>query len=166
MSQFQNFIAGMTMSMPPRVDVFPANNELFNKGDTAVVNSSGFMTHATNTLAPDKKLFVVIKEIDNSAGVAGAVGVSVVGSGQRVTVLCDTTLYPGQGIKISPTTNNAVSAHLVGTDATNLLKGHYIGIEPSVYSKSGTTPYLESFTTNSNPEVNASASSIVIVELL
>lgn len=164
MSQFQNFIAGMTMSISPKVDSFPvAATTTITKGDV-ILESGGFMVVATVALAINRPVFVAIETADNSAGANGDIGVLCVGQGQRVTVLTKSALTPGEGIKVSAT-DGAVQAYVDTVDAFGIKIGRYIGIEPGVYSKDAGSPYAEGYTTDSAPEVAASVDDIVVVEL-
>lgn len=164
MSQFQNFEAGMPMSIPPKVDSFPLAVENLVKGRVCITNDAGFITIATVALSAKRDHFVNIAAVDNSGGSAGDLPVGVVGSGQRVTVQTKTILEPGDSVKVSAT-DGMVDLFVVGTDDNNLKIGTYIGIEPGVYSKDSADPFAEGYTTNAKPEVNAAVDDIVVIEL-
>lgn len=164
MTQYQKFEAGMPMSISPKVDSMPvATNTVIPKGNVIVRDANGFYKSATSALSVGKKCFVAIQAADNNPGADGAKPVLCVGQGQRVTVLTKSILEPGEGIKVSGTTG-AVTAFDDALDNLNLRIGHYVGKEPGVYSKDG-TPYGESFTTDSHPEVACAVDDIVVVEL-
>jgi hypothetical protein len=164
MSQFQNFIAGMSMSISPKVDSLPvAASTSIAKGDV-IVESSGFMVVATAANSVKRHCFVAIEAADNSAGANGDIGVLCVGQGQRVTVLTKSIITPGEGVKISGT-DGAIAALDEALDDINVRIGFYIGIEPGVYSKDTASPFAEGYTTNSAPEVACAVDDIVVMEL-
>ncbi len=158
----------MPQSIPPKVDVFPVGaNENIAKGDVLLMNDAGFMEVATAAASPKRKHFVAINAVNNTGGANGDKKVSVVGAGQRVTVQTKSILRPGQGIKVASTAGKVTAMVLTGMtpDDLNLRIGVFIGVEPGVYVKDTATPYAESFTDDSNPEVNAAVDQIVVVEL-
>jgi len=164
MSQFQKYVAGMSMSISPKVDSLPvAATTSIAKGDV-ILESGGFMVVATAALAVKRHCFVAIEAADNSAGADGDIGVLCVGAGQRVTVLTKSIITPAEGIKVSAT-DGAVAALDEALDDINVRIGFYIGIEPGVYVKDTATPYAEGYTTDSAPEVAAAVDDIVVVEL-
>jgi hypothetical protein len=164
MTQFQKFEAGMPMSIPPKVDSLPiATNTVITKGDIICRNAGGFMTVATVALAVKKKCFVAIETVSNNPGADGAKAILCVGQGQRATVLTKSILSPTQGIKVSAT-NGAAALFDEVLDNDNIRIGHYVGKEGGVYSKDA-TPFGESFTTDSHPEVACAVDDIIVVEL-
>lgn len=164
MSQFQKFVAGMSQSISPKVDSFPvAASTTIAKGDV-ILESAGFMVIATVALAVKRHVWVAIEIADNSTGGNGDIGVLCVGAGQRVTVQTTSILNPGEGIKVSAT-DGKVQGIDEALDDVNLRVGFYIGIEPGVYFKDTVAPFAEGYTTDSDPEVEAVANDIVVVEL-
>jgi len=165
MSQFQKFVAGISMSISPKVDSFPVTaSTSIAKGDV-IFESVGFMVIATAALNVDTRhAWVAIEIADNSTGADGDIGVLCVGAGQRVTVQTTNALTPGTGIKVSATDGKAQN-FIEGTDDINLRIGFYVGIEPGVYSKDTASPFAEGYTTDSAPEVAAAANDIVVMEL-
>lgn len=163
MSQFQNWIAGIPMSIPPRVELFPLAVENLAKGRVCVTNTAGFVTIAA-AADVDKPYHVSIEAKDNSGGSAGDLKVSVVtGPGQQVTVQTKEILEPGDPVKISGT-DGMVALFAVGSDDNNLKVGIYIGKEPGIYVKDVATPFAESFVDDFT-SVNAAVDDIVIIEL-
>lgn len=166
MSQFQNFVAGMSMSIPPKVDNLPIAAAVnVAKGNVLFTNDAGFMVIATVALSTGRKAFVAIEAIDNSGGANGDKRIEVVGHGQRVTVTTDTILQPGDGIKVG-TTDGRVGLFVVAgiADAPVLRIGHFIGVEPGVYLKDTATPFAEGFI-DDRAEADAEVGEVVIVEL-
>lgn len=162
MTQFQQFVAGMSMSISPKVDNLPVTSALnIAKGDV-IVEVGGFMVLATDANTTLKSVFVAIEVADNSSGANGDIGVLCVGSGQRVTVVTKTVLPPGASIAVSTTTPGAVQEL---TTTIDLKIGFYIGIEPGVYFKDIATPFAEGYTENAAPEVAAAVDEIVVVEI-
>lgn len=163
MSQFQNFVAGIPMSIPPRVELFPLAVENLAKGRVCVTNTAGFVTIA-QAADIDKPYHVSIKAVDNSGGAAGDLRVTVVtGPGQQVTVQTKGALSPGDPVKISAT-NGMVDLFAVGVDDNNLKVGIYIGKEPGIYQKDVATPFAESYI-NDFTSIDAAIDDIVIIEL-
>ncbi len=163
MSQFQNFVAGMPMSIPPRVETYPLDAINLPKGRVCITNAAGFVALAA---AADSgfKFHVSIEAVDNSGGSAGDLRVTVVTApGQQVTVQTKGILEPGDPVKIS-STDGMVELYVTGTDASNLLVGSFIGIEPGLYTKDVATPFAESYTGDFASR-NAAVDDIVIIEL-
>ena len=167
MSQFQNFVRGMPMSIPPKVDSFPLSNISIAKGEVCMTDDAGFIVVATNAASSENRpFFCTIEAVDNSGGSAGDLAVSVVGSGQRVTVQTKGILEPGDPVKVSATAGMVELLVIGGTDPAGERVGRYIGIEPGVYVKDVATPFAESYTDNAKPEVNAAVDDVVIIELV
>lgn len=164
MTQFQAWIAGIPMSIPPRVELFPLSNVNLAKGRVCVTDTAGFVVIA-QAADVDKPYHVSIEAIDNSGGSAGDLKVSVVtGPGQQVTVQTKGILEPGDPVKIS-STDGMVELFAVGSDDNNLKIGIYIGKEPGIYVKDSSTPFAEGFVDDFT-SVNAAVDDIVIIELV
>ncbi len=164
MSQFQNFIRGMPMSLIPDIKPFPieTNTDIL-KGEVCLVNDAGHVIVATVALSANRKHYVAIEDVLNNPGAAAAKPVPLVGMGQRVTVQTKTILEPGDGVQVSAT-DGMVGLYLVA-GALGLRIGEYIGKEPGVYSKDSAPPFAERYTTDSFPEVNAAVDDIVVIQL-
>lgn len=168
MSQFQNFVRGMPMSIPPRVDSFPLSNISIAKGEVCMTDDGGFIIVATEAAGSEgRPFYVAIEAVDNSGGSAGDLAISVVGQGQRVTVQTKGILEPGDPVKVAATAGMVV-LYVVGAsaDPAGEIVGRYIGIEPGKYTKDSASPFAESYTDNSKPEVNAAVDDVVIIELV
>lgn len=156
----------MPMSIPPKIDVFPLKANVVVPKGALLFSKAGFMILAVTGDAINRALYCAIKSADSTGLADGAIGVSVVGHGQRVTILIGAnTLEPGDYCKLSGTAN-ALDLHVQGVDDDNLIKARFIGIESEVYSKSAISPFAESFTTHSNPEVNGLTGAIGVFELM
>lgn len=163
MSQFQNFVAGMPMSIPPRIENMPLAAESIAKGRVCYTSDAGFITIAVAGSSAKRPHFVTIKAVDNSGGSAGDLYVPIVGQGQQVTVQTKSILQPGDAVKVAAT-DGMVTLFVVGTDDENLKIGTYIGKEPGLYAKDGSAPYAEGYT-NDYTSVDAAVDDIVIIEL-
>lgn len=155
----------MPMSIPPKVDVFPLKGSVIVPKGALLFMKAGFLILAVTGDAVNRQIYCAIKAVDSTGIADGGLGVSVVGRGQRVTALIGAdTLHPGDNVKLSGTAN-AFDLHVQGVDDDNLIKGTFIGIESEVYSKSGISPFAESFTIRSNPEVNGLTTTIGVFQL-
>jgi len=117
------------------------------KGDVCYVNSSGYLAQATSSVGAGAEWFVALEPANNTSGTNAAISCPVAVKGHYVTVITSGTIYPGYPIKASATAGQ-VQAFVVGTDAEGLKVGIYTGIEGGIIAKSGSTPYLESYTDN------------------
>lgn len=162
---YQNFVAGMTMSIPPEVFYIGMAAQNITAGLCCVV-IDGVVTIATANSANrvNRAPFVPIQSIDNSAGSSGSKTIGGVGGGQRITVVTDAILYPFDYVKIG-TTDGHVTKFSAGVDNMNLVYGKYITSESAVFSRSNTTPYSETLSAGMVPLINAVATGIVVIEL-
>lgn len=163
MTQFQSWVAGIPLSIPPKVDQLPGAVETIAKGRLVYTNDAGQITIAVAATSARRPIFVNTKAFTNAGGSVDA-PVDVVGQGQRVTVQTKSILEPGDPLKVS-STNGMVELFDVSSDDIHFRVGRYIGKEPGVYSKDVATPFAEGFTTDSGPEVNAAVDDIVAMEL-
>lgn len=163
MSQFQSWVAGIPLSIPPKIDQFPGNTEDIPKGRVCYANDAGYITIAAASAVAKRPVFVNTKALVNNGGTLGK-KTDVVGSGQRVTVQTKSILEPGDPVKIS-STDGMVTLFDVALDDDNLKIGFYVGKEPGVYSKDSGGALAEGFSTDSGPEVNAAVDDIVAIEL-
>jgi len=118
------------------------------KGDVCFVNTSGWVDQAATGTAAGSEWFVALEPANNTSGTNGAISVPLAQKGHFVTVTADAAIQPGTPIKISSSTVGRVIAFVTGTDAEGLKVGIYQGKEGGVIAKSGSTPYLESYTDN------------------
>ncbi len=155
------------MSIPPKVYSYPLSNISIAKGEVCMTDDAGFIVVATEAAGSEgRPFFVAIEAVDNSGGSAGDLAVTVVGQGQVVTVQTKSILEPGDPVKVASTAG-MVTLYVVGASADphGEIVGRYIGIEPGKYVKDVATPFAESFTDNSKPEVNAAVDDVVVIEL-
>lgn len=134
------------------------------KGNVCSIDASGNVVVATNSTGAGSPWLVAIADADNSAGSAGAISVPLASTGHYVTVVAGGTILPSEAIKMSATAGR-VTGFVEGTDAEGLKVGFYIGKEGGIIAKSGSTPYLESFT-DSADFLPATASSGNVIEVL
>jgi len=118
------------------------------KGNVCFVNISGWVDIAATGTAAGSEWFVALEPANNTSGTNGAISVPLAQKGHFVTVIADDVIYPGTPIKISGSNAGLVVPFVVGTDAEGLKVGIYQGKEGGVIAKSGSTPYLESYTDN------------------
>lgn len=135
------------------------------KGDVCFVNTSGWLDQATNSTAAGSEWFVALEPANNTSGTNAAISCPVAAKGHFVTVTADGTIQPGTPVKIASTTGRVV-AFVTGTDAEGLKVGIYMGKEGGTIAKAGTSPYLESYTDNSDFVPVACAQNDVIEVLL
>lgn len=163
MSQFQNFIAGMPMSIPPKVELFTLSNINLVKGRVCATDTAGHIVLATASMEGEN-FCVNIEAVDNSGGSAGDLRVTVVTApGQQVTVQTKGILSNGDPVKVSATAG-MVELFVVGTDPEGEKVGTYIGVEPGLYEKDSSTPFAESYTGDFTSR-DAAVDDIVIIEL-
>jgi len=158
MSQFQQWIKGIPLSIPPKVDSMPGGTLAVPKG-TPVVQVGAILVKATNANSTKLTVFVTTKTF-----LAGAAGrpMDVVGLGQRVTVETTSILNPGASVVVDGTTGNIKA---LTTEDSALKIGTYIGIEGGVYEKDTSGGLAEGFLLNSGPEVPAAVGAIVAIQL-
>jgi len=134
------------------------------KGDVCYVDINGWVNQATNSTAAGSEWFVALEPANNSSGTNGAISVPLAQKGHFVTVVAGGTIQPGTPIKMN-TVAGQVVAFVTGTDAEGLKVGIYQGKEGGTIAKSGSTPYLESYTDSEN-FVPVSCSSADVIEVL
>lgn len=135
------------------------------KGNVCSINATGFVVAATSSTAAGSPWFVALAAADNSSGADGAISVPLAAKGHFVTVVADGAINAGENVKASATAGRVV-AFVEGTDVEGLKVGQYIGKEGGIVSKSGSTPYLESFTDSADFLPVAAASGNVIEVLV
>ena len=136
------------------------------KGDVCFQDTAGFLEQAKSTTAAGSEWFVAVEPGNNSSGISGAISVPVAVKGHYVTVVADGVIQPGTPVKVSASTNGRVVAMVTGTDAEGLKVGIYTGLEGGTISKSGSSPYLESFTDGADFLPTASSTGSIIEILL
>ena len=127
--------------------------------------SSGYLIAcaASGTPTADVAHFVALEAADNSSGSDGAITAAVAVSGHYVTVVADGAIRPGARVQISASTAGQV---ITTAGDRDLAVGTYYGKEGGTVAKSGSTPYLESFTDNQDFPPVACADGDVIEVLL
>ena len=141
------------------------------KGNVVTVVTSGddagFVKVAISSEDVNSDHGVALANADNSSGTDGDISVPLAVGGHFVTVVVKTdTINPGDYVKVSSTAGK-VGRFVPGTDNNNLRIGRYWGQEGGKVSKSGSSPYLESFTDKADfPPVNAVDADIIEIELL
>jgi len=134
------------------------------KGNVCTINSSGDIVVATSSTSAGATWFVALAAADNSSGAAGDITVPLAAKGHFVTVVADGAIKAGSPVKMSSTAGRVVD-FVEGTDAEGLKVGTYIGKEGGSISKSGSTPYLESFT-DSEVFIPVAAAAGNVIEVL
>ena len=130
---------------------FPvANNANILKGDVCFQDTSGFLEQATSSTAAGSEWYVALEPANNTGGASAAISCPVAAKGHFVTVVADGAIQPGTPVKVSNSTSGRVKAFVTGTDAEGLKVGIYMGKEGGTIAKAGGSPYLESFTDNSD----------------
>jgi hypothetical protein len=141
---------------------FPVNfHANIAKGDVVFAGTNGALAQADDDTSAGSEWFVALEPADNSSGVTGAISCPVAVRGHYVTVVADGAIQAGTPVKCSSTAGRVV-AFATGTDAEGLKVGIYTGKEGGTISKSGSTPYLESFTDNADYTPVAAAQNDVI----
>lgn len=135
------------------------------KGDVCYVTTLGYVDQATSSIAAGSEWFVALEPANNTSGTSGAISVPLAQKGHFVTVTADGAIQPGTPVKATSTAGRVV-AFVTGTDAEGLKVGIYQGKEGGVIAKSGSTPYLESYTDNEDFVPVACAQNDVIEVLL
>lgn len=127
---------------------------------------SGYVVTSPTTQVAGSKYYVALETVDNSTGGNGDQYVALARQGHFVTVTADGTIQPGDPVKASGSTAGEVVAFVKGTDAEGLKIGVYTGKEGGTIAKSGTSPYLESFTDNEDfTPVAAADGDVIEIEL-
>lgn len=150
-----------TLLTTRRLPVAAATNIV--KGNVCTIDTSGNVVVATSAAA-GKAWYVAIANADNSSGIAGAISVPLAAKGHFVTVVADGAINAGSPVKIASTAGRVVD-FVEGTDDEGLKVGYYIGKEGGSVSKSGSSPYLESFT-DSEVFLPVAAASGNVIEVL
>jgi len=142
-----------------RIPVYTATT--ITKGEVCEVNATGYLITSPTSQIADREHFVALETIVNS-GASGVLDAPVAVSGHYVTVTADGDIRPGERVKVSGSTAGQVVSVQHGTDDIDLVVGVYFGKEGGTVSKSGSTPYLESFTDNADFPAVAAADGNVI----
>jgi hypothetical protein len=119
------------------------------KGNVCFVNTSGWVDIAATGTSAGSEWFVALEPANNTSGTNGAISVPLAQKGHFVTVVAAGAIYPGTPVKMHSVAGQVV-AFVAGTDAEGLKVGIYQGKEGGTIAKSGSTPYLESYTDSEN----------------
>ena len=135
------------------------------KGNVCTIDANGDVVQAINTSPAGSSWFVALENADNTAGGDGAIDVPLAVRGHFVTVVAGGAIQPGNPVKMH-TTAGRVVAFVEGTDAEGLKVGIYWGKEGGTIAKSGSTPFLESYTDNADfVPVDAANNDVIEIEL-
>lgn len=136
------------------------------KGQVCELNATHFLITSPVTQTAEVAHFVALANADNSAGAAGDISAPVAVVGHYVTVTADGAINPGRRVVISAATAGQVIEYAATSHAIDQVVGMYVGKEGGKIAKSGSTPFLESYTDNADfPPVAAADGDVVEILL-
>lgn len=123
-----------------------AASTTITKGNVCELNASGFLITSPTTQTSEVLHYVAVETVDNSAGSAGDLHAPVAVAGHFVTVIADGAINAGSKVVVSGSTAGQVIAYAAASHTQDQVVGIYWGKEGGTVAKSGSSPYLESFT--------------------
>lgn len=140
-----------------------AAGAVITKGQVVVPDAGGDLVVASTT-PQQGPFYVALETVDNTSGADNDLQCPVAVNGHYVTVIANGDITPGDAVQQSTTTAGQVITWAGVVEGQKV--GIYFGKEGGIVSKSGTTPFLESYTDGADFNPTDAANGDVIEILL